>query len=257
MNNVFCGISCPFCGSDIQFNVMKKGATLCFGGVVVQEKYKVICDDAEKVAKTIDFVCKKCGSKSTVDVSLVEDGVKGFGVSSKRMIRSECGSLTIRHLGTGNPGIVNFSMLYPVPPQVDNQGNIPLPSGGTIQVFQACVGDIYIYRHIDPPIQVINESQTGFFRVAKKLNSDPGFTEWANIWGKAICAQHPHLQNSQTYSISHPGDRIHLTYNVFSKYLVDKGKITAQQMVEMPLDEQYGILNETLADERNIQGEKE
>ena len=39
-----------------------------------------------------------------------------------------------RSIFCASPGIVNFSQLYPTPPNSDVHGNIPLPSGGEIRV---------------------------------------------------------------------------------------------------------------------------
>jgi hypothetical protein len=238
-------LNCPFCEKSITINVMDKGTSACIGGILLKESYYAE-NDKPVSKKILDFACKHCGTQICAVAGFKSNGQSFL----KTEIREQGGSLTIRHLGGGNPGIVNFSLLYPVPPQADNQGNIPLPAGGSIQVFQAVVGDIYIYKHIDPPIQVCNETQTGYFTVSRKLSNEPGFSQHAEIWGKAICAQHPHLQNCVTYNLSDPGDRIHLTYNMFSKYLLDKGKMGIKDLVEMPVEQQYKLLLDTLKEEK-------
>ncbi len=238
-------INCPYCEKSITINVMDKGTSACLGGVLLKESY--YAENENPISKKIlDFACKSCGAQICTVA-----GFKSTGTSFlKAEMREQGGSLIIRHLGAGNPGIVNFSQLYPVPPNAGSDGNIPLPVGGVLPVFQAVVGDIYIYKHIDPPIQICNESQTGYFTVSMKLNNEPGFGKHTDIWGKAICAQHPHLPNCVTYNLSDPGDRIHLTYNMFSKYLLDKGKIGIADLIEMPIEKQYKLLLDTLEEEK-------
>jgi hypothetical protein len=223
---------------------MDKGTSPCIGGVLLRESYYSE-NDLPVSKKILDIACKNCGAQISAVAGFKSDPTSFLEKES----REQGGSLTIEHLGAGNPGIVNFSLLYPVPPQADNQGNIPLPVGGKISVFQAVVGDIFIYKHIDPPIRICNETQTGYFTVSKKLSNDPGFSQHAEIWGKAVCAQHPFLQNCVTYDLSNPGDRIHLTYNMFSKYLIDKAKIGIADLRKMPLEDQYKLLLDTLKSE--------
>ena len=254
MQNAYSEFDCSFCGNQIQLVVNERAPAVCVGGITLSESY-ITGQNQEQLEKSVELVCKKCGARSRAAVALSEDRSVGearaidWRIENLQMARSQGGSLTIRHLGTRNPGIVNFNHLYPVPPQVDNQGNIPLPVGGIIRVFRAVVGDIYIFRRVDPPIEVCNESQTGYFAVSKKLSQDPGFTEHANIWGKAVVAQHPHLQRCVTYNIQDPGDRIHLTYNHFSVFLMEKNLLTVEELAEVPAEQQFERLIRALAEE--------
>lgn len=249
MSSAYYSYKCPYCKKDLDIGVMDKGPSMCVGGAIVDDRYLLAPKQSSSV-KILDVVCKSCGTEITVEAPTKQDDRERSLSALLNTERSTCGALTIKHLGGGTPGLVNFSELYPRPPQADNQGNIPLPVGGEIRVFNACVGDIYIFRRIDPPIQVINESQTGYFSVSLKLHNQQGFTKTAHIWGKAVVAQHPHLQNAVTYEIEHPNDRIHLTYHVFRTYLLDNNLATIDQLVEMNSEDQYEMFLKAVGSEK-------
>jgi len=241
-------IDCPHCGETLYVGVRDKGPSTCIGGALLNESY-YIEPGSGAPSKLLDIVCKSCGAELTINAAPSKSDARTATGAMLHLERSTCGALTIKHLGSASPGIVNFSQLYPTPPNSDVHGNIPLPSGGEIRVFNACVGDIYLVTHIDPPIQVINETQTGYFSVSRRLHNEPGFTKTAHIWGKAIVAQHPHLHNAVTYDIAHPGDRIHLTYHAFGRYLLDKNVLSVEELTQMPLDAQYQAFLDAVKDE--------
>lgn len=248
MSSAFYSVDCPNCGENIDIGVKSQGPSLCIGGTIIQDRY-YIEPGKTGTSKLLDIVCKSCGTMIVANAATEQEDHRNMLGATLRLERATGGALTIKHLGGGTPGVVNFSELYPRPPQADNQGNIPLPVGGTIGVFSAHVGDIYVYRRIDPPIQVINESQTGYFSVSRKLHNEAGFSKTSHIWGKAIVAQHPHLQNSIVYEISHPNDRIHLTYHVFRSLLLERGLVTIDRLVDMPDDEQFQMFLDAVKNE--------